>query len=114
MPTEKELLRKTVEDLKEVPYKEWRYFNNGDVEGFAYTPSIMHVNVYHEVTPLGNRFGMEVEDLSEQDKRTYKGAAVRSLYEHLESQRVTNLPVSQPTSAEESLLEKLMKEVEKK
>jgi len=118
MPTEKEQLRRTVEDLKQVPYNEWRYFNNQTATGFTYMPSLMRVSVYHEVAPLGNRFEMEIEDICEEDKKTYKGDAVRSLYEYLESQRARNLPVStsatEEKSTEESLLEKLSKELGRK
>ena len=121
MPTEKELLIKTMEDLKGVPYKNWRYFNNGNIEGFAYTPSLMHVNVCHLVGRLDKEgFYLEVEDMENDQRKEYRGVQARNLYDHLPEQLITVSVIvpgfQKPAEAteRESLLEKLMKEMEKK
>ena len=117
MPNEEELLRRTVEDLKKVPYEKWRHFDSRTTAGFTSLSGLIHVCVYHEITPAGGEFGMEVHDICEEEKKNYNEIAVRYLYEHLESQRTRNLSVSQlasTNSSEGSLLEKLSQELNRK
>lgn len=124
---ESELLRRTVEDLKEVPFNKWEYYIDDRAPCFGYRLKYMHVCITcrGKNADYPGSFRMIVQD-SEDAVRShnlrgsyiagYEGEEVRSLYEHLEVQRLGNFPQTkaEKRSVEISLLEKLMKKLERK
>ncbi len=113
--TNKYTLKQVVEELKQVPFNQWRYNQHENTGAFHCQPSLIYVSVSRTTSPRGAlKYEMGLNDISEDETLIYKGISVKNLYEHLESQRVRNLPALSTTeekSPKESLLEKLSKEL---
>ncbi len=116
MTNKQRLLKQTVKELKEkVPFKDWNYSQHENTSAFDYTPSLIYVEISRTATPSGSmKYEMHLNDIQEDETQTYKGTSVKNLYEHLDSVRLRILaeqPKTEERTPEESLLEKLSKEL---
>ena len=99
MPTGMELLQRTVEKLKDVEFKHWRYEQDGNLSSYSYFPPSMRVTVCRREDELSRCYFMRIKDIAENKEVAY--SYVESLYNHLETQRAKNETV--PTNEKKPL-----------
>lgn len=104
MPTGMELLQRTVEELKKVPFKDWKYKLDGNLSSYTYFPPAMRATVCRREDEFSSCYYMEVKDIAKNKVAVYP--YVESLYHHLEAQRAKNK--NEPPPRANLLLEQLL------
>ena len=111
MATGRDLLQRTVEELKKVEFRYWRYKQDGYLSSYSHFSASMDVTVCCRKDELSRCCYMKVRDIAENKEATY--SYVESLYHHLEAQRAKN-ESAQPTKNQQRrtlLLEQLLEEL---
>lgn len=116
MPTGMGLLHGTVEELKKVDFKHWKYRQYQNASSYSYFPPAMQVTVFCRQDELSKCYFMDVKDIAENQKVTYPHyPCIESLYDHLEAQRSKDQTVEQASGkplGSHILLKKLLEYLE--